>query len=216
MNFIVSYADRCQAAQQASFRAGEGRTRPHRWLVETVDRGRLTGDSTDFSTSCVPLLPIVEGSISVTRYGSQGFKKSAPFVLHLRFLCPAVYFCAPRVRDEAARPTHERGPGSRGRSQNNNIEHKRNKHRKVHDSAARKPSRPPTPPHISDTICTSRRSLAFLLPCTFTDVRRSNQAVPADLPPALVCLQYGLHPCHPFIAHHGSCVLHLFSSGVLL
>lgn len=149
MNFIVSYADRCQAAQQASFRAGEGRTRPHRWLVETVDRGRLTGKD--------------QGSISVTRYGSQGFKKSAPFVLHLRFLCPAVYFCAPRVRDEAARPTHERGPGSRGRSQNNNIEHKRNKHRKVHDSAARKPSRPPTPPHISDTICTSRRSLAYSL-----------------------------------------------------
>ena len=170
MNFIVSYADRCQAAQQASFRAGEGRTRPHRWLVETVDRGRLTGDSTDFSTSCVPLLPTVEGSISVTRYGSQGFKKSAPFVLHLRFLCPAVYFCAPapprsrRARRRDARPrTHERGPGSRGRSQNNNIEHIRNQHRKVHDSAARTPSRPPTPPHISDTICTSRRSLAYSL-----------------------------------------------------
>ena len=68
------------------------------------------------------------------------------------------------ARAEAARPrTHECGPGSRGRSQNNNIEHKRNKYRKVHDSAARKPSRPPTPPHISDTICTSRRSLAYSL-----------------------------------------------------
>ena len=171
MNFIVSYADRCQAAQQASFRAGEGRTRPHRWLVETVDRGRLTGDSTDFSTSCVPLLPTVEGSISVTRYGSQGFKKKCSVCPSPEVLVPGGVFLRPRPpavatrrRRRDARPrTHERGPGSRGRSQNNNIEHKRNKHRKVHDSAARKPSRPPTPPHISDTICTSRRSLAYSL-----------------------------------------------------
>ena len=75
-------------------------------------------------------------------------------------------FAPPGSAPRRVRPTRsnlERGPGSRGRSQNNNIEHKRNKHRKVHDSAARKPSRPPTPPHISDTICTSRRSLAYSL-----------------------------------------------------
>ena len=102
MNFIVSYADRCQAAQQASFRAGEGRTRPHRWLVETVDRGRLTGK--------------VVYRLRVTAVKDS--KKCS--------VCPS-----PEVL--------------------------------VHDSAARKPSRPPTPPHISDTICTSRRSLAYSL-----------------------------------------------------
>ena len=80
------------------------------------------------------------------------------------FLRPRPPAVATREAARDARPrTHERGPGSRGRSQNNNIEHIRNKHRKVHDSAARKPSRPPTPPHISDTICTSRRSLAYSL-----------------------------------------------------
>jgi hypothetical protein len=30
---------------------------------------------------------------------------------------------------------------------------------------------------------------------------------PADLPPALECSQYGLRPCHRFIALHGSCIL---------
>jgi len=39
--------------------------------------------------------------------------------------------------------------------------------------------------------------------------------------PALVCLQYGLRPCHRFFAHHGSCVLCTcspagFCCGVLL
>ena len=158
MNFIVSYADRCQAAQQASFRAGEGRTRPHRWLVETVDRGRLTGK--------------VVYRLRVTAVKDS--KKCS--------VCPS-----PEVL--------------------------------VHDSAARKPSRPPTPPHISDTICTKYAPQGVASPTPFYIYRRtsrSNQAVPADLPPALVCLQYGLRPCHPFIAHHGSCVLHLFSSGVLL
>ena len=44
----------------------------------------------------------------------------------------------------------------------------------MHDSAARKPSRPPTPPHISDTICTKYAPQGVASPTPFYIYRRTS------------------------------------------